>query len=152
MNSLLLLLIAVPALEIFVFIKVGGIFGALNTILLIITTAVVGIYFAKLEGLNTIKSGIENVYKNKPPVYEILSGASIAFAALLLILPGFITDGIGFLLLIPFTRRLLINYFMRGKNNMNKNEDVIEAEVIDKFIGSPCSICFTNNHFIMVMP
>ena len=108
MNSLLLLLIAVPALEIFVFIKVGGIFGALNTILLIITTAVVGIYFAKLEGLNTIKSGIENIYKNKPPIYEILSGASIAFAALLLILPGFITDGIGFLLLIPFTRRLLI--------------------------------------------
>ena len=131
MNSLLLLLIAVPALEIFVFIKVGGIFGALNTILLIITTAVVGIYFAKLEGLNTIKSGIENVYKNKPPVYEILSGASIAFAALLLILPGFITDGIGFLLLIPFTRRLLINYFMRGKSKMNKNEDVIEAEVIE---------------------
>ena len=131
MNSLLLLLIAVPALEIFVFIKVGGIFGALNTILLIITTAIVGIYFAKLEGLNTIRSGLENVYKNKPPIYEILSGASIAFAALLLILPGFITDGIGFLLLIPFTRRLLINYFMRGKNNMNKNEDVIEAEVIE---------------------
>jgi|TARA_Y100000816_G_C25924947_1_gene482359 UPF0716 protein FxsA len=131
MNSLLLLLIAVPALEIFVFIKVGGIFGALNTILLIITTAVVGIYFAKLEGLNTIKSGIENIYKNKPPIYEILSGASIAFAALLLILPGFITDGIGFLLLIPFTRRLLITYFMRGKKNINNNEDVIEAEVIE---------------------
>ena len=100
-------------------------------ILLIITTAVVGIYFAKLEGLNTIKSGIENIYKNKPPIFEILSGASIAFAALLLILPGFITDGIGFLLLIPFTRRLLINYFMRGKSKMNKNEDVIEAEVIE---------------------
>ena len=79
----------------------------------------------------TIKSGIENIYKNKPPIYEILSGASIAFDALLLILPGFITDGIGFLLLIPFTRRLLINYFMRGKNNMNKKEDVIEAEVIE---------------------
>ena len=131
MNSLLLLLIAVPALEIFVFIKVGGFFGALNTILLIITTAVVGIYFAKLEGLNTIRSGLENVYKNKPPIYEILSGASIAFAALLLILPGFITDGIGFLLLIPFTRRLLINYFIKGKKNMNNNEDVIEAEVIE---------------------
>ena len=131
MNSLLLLLIAVPALEIFVFIKVGGIFGALNTILLIITTAVVGIYFAKLEGLNTIRSGIENVYKNKPPIYEILSGASIAFAALLLILPGFITDGIGFLLLVPLTRRLLINYFMKGKKNINNNADVIEAEVIE---------------------
>ena len=131
MNSLLLLLIAVPALEIFVFIKVGGVFGALNTILLIITTAVVGIYFAKLEGLNTIRSGIENVYKNKPPIYEILSGASIAFAALLLILPGFITDGIGFLLLVPLTRRLLINYFMKGKKNINNNEDVIEAEVIE---------------------
>ena len=131
MNSLLHLLIAVPALEIFVFIKVGGFFGALNTILLIITTAVVGIYFAKLEGLNTIRSGLENVYKNKPPIYEILSGASIAFAALLLILPGFITDGIGFLLLIPFTRRLLINYFIKGKKNMNNNEDVIEAEVIE---------------------
>ena len=131
MNSLLLLLIAVPALEIFVFIKVGGVFGALNTILLIITTAVVGIYFAKLEGLNTIRSGIENVYKNKPPIYEILSGASIAFAALLLILPGFITDGIGFLLLVPLTRRLLINYFMKGKKNINNNADVIEAEVIE---------------------
>ena len=131
MNSLLLLLIGVPALEIFVFIKVGGIFGALNTILLIITTAVVGIYFAKLEGLNTIKSGIENIYKNKPPIYEILSGASIAFAALLLILPGFITDGIGFLLLVPLTRRLLINYFMKGKKNINNNADVIEAEVIE---------------------
>tara|TARA_Y100001970_G_C13991252_1_gene728340 strand:- start:132 stop:545 length:414 start_codon:yes stop_codon:yes gene_type:complete len=131
MNSLLLLLIGVPALEIFVFIKVGGIFGALNTILLIITTAVVGIYFAKLEGLNTIRSGIENVYKNKPPIYEILSGASIAFAALLLILPGFITDGIGFLLLVPLTRRLLINYFMKGKKNINNNADVIEAEVIE---------------------
>ena len=131
MNSLLHLLIAVPALEIFVFIKVGGFFGALNTILLIITTAIVGIYFAKLEGLNTIRSGLENVYKNKPPIYEILSGASIAFAALLLILPGFITDGIGFLLLIPFTRRLLINYFIKGKKNMNNNEDVIEAEVIE---------------------
>ena len=93
--------------------------------------AVVGIYFAKLEGLNTIRSGLENVYKNKPPIYEILSGASIAFAALLLILPGFITDGIGFLLLIPFTRRLLINYFIKGKKNMNNNEDVIEAEVIE---------------------
>ena len=131
MNSLLLLLIGVPALEIFVFIKVGGIFGALNTILLIITTAVVGIYFAKLEGLNTIRSGIENVYKNKPPIYEILSGASIAFAALLLILPGFITDGIGFLLLVPLTRRLLINYFMKGKKNISNNADVIEAEVIE---------------------
>ena len=131
MNSLLLLLIGVPALEIFVFIKVGGIFGALNTILLIITTAVVGIYFAKLEGLNTIRSGIENVYKNKPPIYEILSGASIAFAALLLILPGFMTDGIGFLLLVPLTRRLLINYFMKGKKNINNNADVIEAEVIE---------------------
>ena len=131
MNSLLLLLIGVPALEIFVFIKVGGIFGALNTILLIITTAVVGIYFAKLEGLNTIRSGIENVYKNKPPIYEILSGASSAFAALLLILPGFITDGIGFLLLVPLTRRLLINYFMKGKKNINNNADVIEAEVIE---------------------
>ena len=131
MNSLLLLLIGVPALEIFVFIKVGGIFGALNTILLIITTAVVGIYFAKLEGLNTIRSGIKNVYKNKPPIYEILSGASIAFAALLLILPGFITDGIGFLLLVPLTRRLLINYFMKGKKNINNNADVIEAEVIE---------------------
>ena len=133
MNSLLLLLIAVPALEIFVFIKVGGIFGALNTILLIITTAVVGIYFAKLEGLNTIKSGIENVYKNKPPVYEILSGASIAFAALLLILPGFITDGIGFLLLIPFTRQILIRSLVKNRNHKanQENTNILDGEIVE---------------------
>ena len=109
MNSLLFFIILVPALEIYVFIKVGNVFGAVSTILLIISTAVIGVYFAKLEGLNTLRSGLKNVYNKKSPVNEILSGASIAFGATLLIIPGFITDVFGFLLIIPFTRNFLIN-------------------------------------------
>ena len=132
MNSLLFFIIAVPALEIYVFIKVGNVFGAVSTILLIISTAVIGVYFAKLEGLNTLRSGLKNVYNKKSPVNEILSGASIAFGATLLIVPGFITDIFGFLLIIPFTRNFLVNLIVKQNNiKEEKKDEVIEAEIID---------------------
>ena len=132
MNSLLFFIIIVPALEIYVFIKIGNVFGAVSTILLIISTAVIGVYFAKLEGLNTLKSGLKNVYDKKSPVYEILSGASIAFGATLLIIPGFITDVLGFLLIIHFTRIFLIKLIVKQNNiKKEKKDEVIEAEIID---------------------
>ena len=132
MNSLLFFIIIVPALEIYVFIKVGNVFGAVSTILLIISTAVIGVYFAKLEGLNTLRSGLKNVYNKKSPVNEILSGASIAFGATLLIIPGFITDVFGFLLIIPFTRNFLVNLIVKQNNiKEEKKDEVIEAEIID---------------------
>ena len=121
MNSLLFFIIIVPALEIYVFIKVGNVFGAVSTILLIISTAVIGVYFAKLEGLNTLRSGLKNVYNKKSPVNEIMSGASIAFGAMLLIIPGFITDVFGFLLIIPFTRNFLIKFMIKN-NNIKKEK------------------------------
>ena len=108
MNSFFLLFIGLPALEIFVLIKIGGKIGALNTVSLIFLTAIVGIYFAKQQGLKTMQSGIMNLYQNRTPIYEIISGASIALAAILLIIPGFFSDSIGFLLLVPFTRKILI--------------------------------------------
>tara|TARA_B100002051_G_C16595448_1_gene565124 strand:+ start:267 stop:641 length:375 start_codon:yes stop_codon:yes gene_type:complete len=112
-------------------IKIGENIGALNTIVLIFLTAIIGIYFAKIEGINTLRSGIYNLYKNKLPLFEIVSGASIALAALLLIIPGFITDTIGFLLLIPFTRKIIVNFFLKGKNNIDKsNNNYIEGEII----------------------
>ena len=134
MNSLLLLIIGLPILEIAVMIKIGQQIGTFNTILIIFFTAILGIYYAKIEGLNTIKSGMVNLYKNKIPLYEILSGASIAIAAIFLILPGFISDAIGFLFLIPFTRKIIINSWLRSKykNNSQNKTDVIDAEVIDE--------------------
>ena len=132
MNSLLFFIIIVPALEIYVFIKVGNVFGAVSTILLIISTAVMGVYFAKLEGLNTLRSGLKNVYNKKSPVNEIMSGASIAFGAMLLIIPGFITDVFGLLLIIPFTRNFLIKFMIKNNNiKKGKMDEVIEAEIID---------------------
>ena len=125
MNSLLFFIIIVPALEIYVFIKIGNVFGAVSTILLIISTAVIGVYFAKLEGLNTLKSGLKNVYDKKSPVYEILSGASIAFGATLLIIPGFITDVLGFLLIIPFTRIFLIKLIVKQNNIKKEKKDEV---------------------------
>ena len=110
MNTVLLFLIVIPAIEIFLMIKIGQNIGALNTVGIIFLTAIIGIYFAKIEGINTLRSGIINLYKNKIPIFEMLSGASIAFAALLLIIPGFLTDFIGFLFLIPFTRKIIINF------------------------------------------
>ena len=134
MNSFFLLFIGLPTLEIFIMLKVGGKFGALNTVVLIFLTAVIGIYFAKLQGIQTLKSGMINVYKKKLPIYEILSGASIAIAALLLIVPGFFTDLIGFLLLIPFTRKIIFSIAFKNKHktNVNNKEDIIDVEIVDK--------------------
>jgi len=134
MNSLLLLIIGLPILEISVMIKIGQQIGTFNTILIIFFTAIIGIYYAKVEGLNTIKAGMVNLYKNRIPFYEILSGASIAMAAILLILPGFISDAIGFLFLIPTTRKIIINSWLRSKyrNNSQNKTDIIDAEVIDE--------------------
>jgi UPF0716 protein FxsA len=133
MNTLLLILIGIPAIEIFVMIKIGQNIGALATVSLIFLTAIVGIYFAKIEGLNTLRSGVYNLYKNKIPLFEIFSGASIALAALLLILPGFITDSLGFLLLIPFTRKIIIKSFITKKNiSVKKAEEYIDGEIVDK--------------------
>ena len=133
MNSLLLLIIGLPILEILVMIKIGQQVGAINTILLIFITAIVGVYYAKIEGLNTLRSGFINIYQNKLPVYELISGASITVGAFLLIIPGFISDAVGFLLLIPFTRKLLI-YFIVKKNKKNENlkdENIEEAEIVE---------------------
>jgi UPF0716 protein FxsA len=114
-------------------IKIGQQIGAFNTIALIFFTAIVGIYYAKIEGINTIRSGMTNLYQNKIPFYEILSGASIAIAAILLILPGFISDIIGFLILIPFTRKTLINFWLKNKYQKNKiDEKIIDAEIIEE--------------------
>ena len=132
MNTVLLLIIAIPAVEIFLMIKIGQNIGALSTIGLIFLTAVIGVYFAKLEGLNALRSGINNLYKNKIPIYEMMSGASIAFAALLLIIPGFITDFLGFLLLIPFTRKKIISLFLNKKRPVTDKKDYIDGEILDR--------------------
>jgi len=133
MNPFFLLFIGLPALEIFLLIKIGGQVGALNTVALIFLTAIIGIYFAKLQGIQTLKSGMVNLYQNRMPVYEIMSGASIAIAALLLIIPGFFTDFIGFLLLTPFTRKIFFKLAFRNKpkTDIKKENDIIDGEVID---------------------
>ena len=115
-------------------IKVGSSVGALNTIALIFLTAIIGVYFAKLQGIKTLKSGMINLYQNKLPVYEILSGASIAISALLLILPGFFTDFLGFLLLIPFTRKIIFNIAFKNKHkdDINHKNETIDGEIVDK--------------------
>ena len=133
MNTLFLILIAIPAIEIFVMIKIGQNIGALSTVSLIFLTAIIGIYFAKIEGLNTLRSGALNLYKNKMPIYEIISGASIAFAAFLLIIPWFVTDAFGFLLLFPLTRKVLIKLiFKNRKSDSKKESDFIEGEIVEK--------------------
>ena len=134
MNSFFLLIIGLPVLEIFLMIKVGGKVGALNTIALIFLTAIIGMYFAKLQGIQTLKSGMANLYQNKLPAYDLLSGASIAIAALLLIIPGFFTDFVGFLFLIPFTRKILFSIAFRKKSkvNLNNQDKTIDGEIVDK--------------------
>ena len=135
MNTFFLIFLILPALEIFLMIKIGGEIGALNTVGLIFLTAFVGIFYARFQGLQTLKSGLTNIYQNKAPVYEIISGASIAFAALLLIIPGFFTDIIGFLILIPFTRNLLLKFFLRNKKETNQKkiqENTIDGEIVNK--------------------
>tara|TARA_B100000470_G_C19734164_1_gene365964 strand:+ start:170 stop:598 length:429 start_codon:yes stop_codon:yes gene_type:complete len=130
MNAVFLFIIGVPLIEIYLMIKVGGVIGAFNTIFLIFFTAVTGLYFARLEGLNAIRSGFGQLLKNEIPIYEIISGAALAFASLLLIIPGFLTDVIGFLLIIPITRKLLIKPISSKFSKREKNhEDIIEGSV-----------------------
>src|SRR6056300_152413 len=132
MKPVLLSIILIPVIEIYLFIKIGSQIGAFNTISLIFVTAVVGIFYARYEGLNTFKSGFAQLLKNEIPAYELISGAAIAFAALLLIIPGFATDFIGFLLIIPFTRKILLNQFSKkfSKKNVKKN-NFIDGEFED---------------------
>ena len=127
MHIVLLFIIGIPLIEIYLMIKIGGAIGAFNTIFLIFFTAITGIYFAKLEGLNAIRSGINQLVKNKVPIYEIISGATLAFAALLLIIPGFLTDCVGFLLIIPITRKFFVNSLFSKFNNKKSDEDIIEG-------------------------
>jgi UPF0716 protein FxsA len=134
MNAILLLIICIPLIEIYLLIKVGSIIGAFSTIFLIFFTAITGVYFAKLAGLNTIRSGFNQLIRNEIPIYEIISGAALAFASLLLILPGFLTDLIGFLLIIPITRNFFISsisFKLKNKKN-NNNEDIIEGSIDEK--------------------
>ena len=133
MNPFFLLFICLPALEIYLLIEVGSQVGALNTVALIFLTAIIGLYFAKHQGLQTLKSGMVNLYQNKIPIYEMMSGASIAIAAFLLIVPGFFTDLIGFLLLVPFTRKILFNLTLRKKtkNNNKSQGNTIDGEIIE---------------------
>ena len=132
MNPVLLAIILIPALEIYLFIKIGSQIGAFNTILLIFITAIIGVYYAKYEGLNTIKSGFLQIVKNQVPAYEIISGAAIAFAAILLILPGFATDLLGFLLVFPFTRKLIFGSLSsKLKKNEIKKRNFIDGEFED---------------------
>ena len=133
MNSFFLLFIGIPALEIFLMIKIGEQIGALNTLTLIFLTAIVGIYFAKMQGIQTMKTGIANLYQNKIPVYEMISGASIAIAALLLIIPGFFTDFFGFLLLVPITRKIIISFFVKKREIYANRKDskTLDGEIVE---------------------
>ena len=133
MNPFFIIFIVLPVLEIFLMIKIGGKVGALNTISLIFLTAVVGVYFAKLQGIRTFRTGMINLYQNKLPIYEFLSGASIAIAALLLIIPGFLTDFLGFLLLITFKQKIIFSVVLKNKNKVDiNNKDTIDGEIVDK--------------------
>ena len=131
MNSILLSIILIPVIEIYLFIKIGSQIGALTTILLIFTTAIVGIYYAKYEGLNTLKSGFIQLSKNETPAYEIISGAALTFAALLLILPGFATDLVGLLIIFPPTRKLIFKRVSTKQKTNNKKQDFINGEFED---------------------
>ena len=132
MNSILLLIILIPVVEIYLLIKIGSQIGAITTILLIFTTAIVGVYYAKYEGLNTLKSGFLQLSRNETPTYEMISGAAIAFAALLLIIPGFTTDIIGFLIIFPITRKIIFSKFLKKFNtNETKKKTFIDGEFED---------------------
>ena len=133
MNTILLLLISIPLIEIYLFIKIGSYIGAFNTVFLILVTAIVGIIYARYEGFNTLRSGISQLIKNEMPVYEIISGAALTFAALLLILPGFATDLIGLILIFPPTRKLILKNFSKKYTSKNqKKKDYIDGEFEDK--------------------
>jgi UPF0716 protein FxsA len=132
MNSILLTIILVPVIEIYLFIKIGSQIGAFTTVFLIFVTAVIGVYYAKYEGLNTLKSGFAQLSKNETPAYEIISGAAIAFAALLLIIPGFATDVFGFLLIFPVSRKLIFSKFSKGFTaKQKKKNNFIEGDFED---------------------
>jgi UPF0716 protein FxsA len=132
MNSILLFIILIPIIEIYLLIKIGSEIGALTTIILILTTAVVGIYYAKYEGLNTLKSGFTQLSKNETPTYEIISGAAIALSALLLIIPGFATDLIGFLLIFPLSRKFIFkNFFDKFRKQETKKNNFIDGDFED---------------------
>ena len=131
MNSIILLIFIIPIIEIYLFIKVGSQIGAFNTISLIIITAVIGLYYAKYEGLNTLRSAVSQLVKNEIPINEIISGAALAVAALLMILPGFLTDVVGLIIIFPWTRKILLKKITIKKNNNNKNFIEGEYEDID---------------------
>ena len=132
MNPILLTIILVPAVEIYLLIKIGSQIGAMSTILLIFTTAIVGVYYAKYEGLNTLKSGFSQLSRNETPAYEVISGAAIAFAALLLIIPGFVTDTLGFILIFPFSRKIIFNKLAKKfKPKENKKNNFIDGDFED---------------------
>ena len=131
MNTLLLLIISIPVIEIYLFIKVGSQIGAFNTISLIFITAILGVVYARYEGFNTLKSGMSQIIKNEMPVYEIISGAALAFAALLLILPGFATDFLGLLVIFPPTRKLILKKVSNKHSRVDKKNDYINGEFED---------------------
>ena len=130
MNTVLILIIGIPLIEIYLFIKIGSQIGAFNTVLLILTTAIAGVTYARYEGFNTLKSGMSQLIKNEIPIYEIISGATLAFAALLLIFPGFATDFLGILLVIPFTRKILLSRFI-NKDKFRERKKYIDGEFED---------------------
>ena len=135
MNTFFLIFIVLPALEIFFMIKIGSKIGALSTLALIFLTAFLGVFFARVQGIQTLKSGLVNLYQNKAPVYELISGTSIAFAAVLLIIPGFLTDLIGFILLIPYTRKVLFKIIFKNKTTVDKHKEkinTVDGEIIKK--------------------
>ena len=131
MNALLILIVAIPLIEIYLFIKIGSYIGAFNTISLILLTAIVGIWYARYEGFNTLKSGISQLMKNELPLYEMISGAALAFAAILLILPGFATDVFGLLLIFPVTRKLFFGKISEKYSKNKSKKNVIEGEYED---------------------
>ena len=131
MNTVIISIILIPIIEIYLFIKIGSQIGAFNTISLIFITAIVGIIYARYEGLNTLKSGLSQIIKNDLPSYEIISGAAIAFAALLLIIPGFATDLFGFILIFPLTRKILLKKLSKNINTKKENENFIDGEYED---------------------
>ena len=132
MNSIILAIIVIPVLEIYLLIKIGSQIGAITTILLIFTTAIIGIYYAKYEGLNTLRSGFSQLSRNETPAYEVISGAAIAFAAILLIIPGFLTDLLGFLLIFPISRKIIFeNFTKKFKNKKTVKNNFIDGEFED---------------------
>ncbi len=137
MNTVLLLIILIPILEIYLFIKIGSQIGAFTTISLIFFTAIIGVFYARYEGLNTLRSGVSQLYKNQMPLFELMSGAALAVAAILLILPGFATDILGFLIIFPLTRKIFFNFLAkRKKTEVYVKDDLIEGEYEDKDNGN----------------